>query len=241
MPALAVVTDIAPRRPAALPTIATVAAVALFVTAGLWQRDRMEQKLALRAQLDAAQARAPEPLPDVRDWAPLRFVPVSATGTFDAARQILIDNRTHDGVAGYHVVAPLALADGRVVLVDRGWVAGGATRADLPRVPPPAGVVTVRGRINTAPSSFVELNRDTVAGAVWQNLDVGRYAQATGMAVLPIVVEQTAPAADADALVRDWPAPDLGADKHRIYMVQWFTFALLAAGLWLYFTFLRRR
>ena len=48
--------------------------------------------------------------------------------------------------------------------------------------------------------------------------------------LLPVVVEQTS--AGEDGLVRRWPAPGAGADKHRIYMVQWYTFAALAAGLY---------
>jgi cytochrome oxidase assembly protein ShyY1 len=38
-----------------------------------------------------------------------------------------------------------------------------------------------------------------------------------------------------DGLVRAWPAPDFGIDTHRIYMVQWYAFALLATLLWLWF------
>jgi len=222
-------------RPAIVPTIAAILAVALFVTAGMWQRDRMEQKLLLRAQVDAATARAPEVLPETGEWTSWRFRPVVATGTFDAARQILLDNKVHDGRPGYHVVTPLVLADGRVVLVNRGWIAGGASRAELPVVPPPGGMVSVHGRINAPAAAYVELQHDTIAGAVWQNLDLERYTQTTGLRVLPIIVEQTAPLTGTDTLVRDWPAPDLGVDRHRIYMVQWFLFAAMAAGLWLYF------
>jgi len=137
------------------------------------------------------------------------------------------------------VVTPLTLADGRVVLVNRGWTAGGATRADLPLVPPSPGSVTVQGRVNIPSAGYLELQRDTVAGPVWQNLDPQRFAQATGVAVLPVVIEQTAPIDGADALVREWPAPDLGIEKHRIYMFQWYAFATMAVGFWVYFTWRR--
>jgi len=40
--------------------------------------------------------------------------------------------------------------------------------------------------------------------------------------------------------VRDWPAPDFGVEKHRIYMFQWYAFAALALVLWLALN-LRRR
>ena len=233
----------APRRrvrPALVPTLAAIAGVALFVVAGNWQRDRMEQRLALRAQFDTAMAAPAVALPDLRDWTPWRYRHVVLTGIYDANRQILLDNKVHDGRSGYQVVTPLTLSDGRVVLVNRGWVAGGATRVELPKVAPPAGIVSVRGRINIPPAAYVELKHEAPAGPVWQNLDPRRFAQVTGIAVAPIVVEQTA-GDGVDNLVRDWPSPDLGAERNRIYMFQWYTFAAMAAGLWLFFTLRRPR
>ena len=235
-------TDSAPsRRPGVLPTLATIAVVALCVTAGLWQRDRMEQKLALRAQVESAAAREPVALPRTSDWEPWRFRRVQVTGTFDAPHQILIDNRVRQGRVGYDVVVPLVLADGRAVAVERGWVPGGATRAQVPDVPPPAGEVTIAGRINHPPSPYLELARDSSQGRVWQNLDLARYERFTGQALLPVVVEQTAAAGPGDDLLRDWPAPDLGVEKHQNYMLQWFAFAATAIGFWSYFTWRRRK
>ncbi len=228
-------------RPAALPTIAAVLAIALFVVAGNWQRGRMEQKQALRAQLDAAAMAPPVALPDATTWVDWRYRPVALTGRFDVDRQILIDNKVEAGRVGYHVVTPLLLDDGRAVLVDRGFAAAGLTRDILPQVPPPAGVVTVRGRINIPPAGYVELQRAAAQGPVWQNLDPLRFGQVSGLAVPPVVIEQTDALGPDDRLARQWPAPDLGIEKHRIYMVQWFAFALMAAGLWLWFTLRRPR
>lgn len=47
------------------------------------------------------------------------------------------------------------------------------------------------------------------------------------------MLEQSAPAkaaagADDTAMVRDWPAPALGVDKHRGYAFQWYALALMA-------------
>src|SRR5262249_31614831 len=159
---------------------------------------------------------------------------------FDARGQILIDNKVHAGRAGYDVVTPLKLDGGAVVLVDRGWTPGGPTRALLPEAPPPAGPVEVEGRVNFAPARYLELRADPSPGRVWQNLDPERYARATGMAVLPVIVEQTRAPVPPDALAREWPAPDFGVDTHRVYMLQWYAFALLAAVLWVVLD-LRRR
>ena len=59
--------------------------------------------------------------------------------------------------------------------------------------------------------------------------------------MLPVILEQTAPIGTSDTLVRHWPAPDFGIDRHRIYMVQWFLFAATAAGLWLFLNLRRAR
>ncbi len=223
-------------RPRALPTVAAAVAVALFVAAGQWQGRRMHEKEMLRAQFDVAAAQPPlatSALGADTDWEALRYREVVLSGTYDARRQVLVDNRVHEGRAGYHVVTPLALADGRTILVNRGWTPQGASRAALPAVPPPAGIVTVVGRIATPGSGFLELGSAAPAGNVWQNLDPARFTAATGVPVLPVTVEATRPPVPDDGLVRDWPAPDFGIEKHRIYMVQWYAFAALAIVLWI--------
>lgn len=223
----------------ALPTVLTVLAIAIFVVAGNWQRGRMHQKLALGEQLATAAVAPAVPVPagDV-DWSRWRFRIVEAAGRYDAGRQILIDNRVHAGRAGYHVVTPLVIEDGRAVLVNRGFVPAGPTRATLPSAPPQSGGVHVRGRINPSPGQYLELGATVPQGGVWQNLDPVRFAAATGLPVLPLVIEQVE--GPADGLVRDWARPDAGTDKHRIYMMQWYAFAVLAAALWTWFTFRRR-
>jgi len=208
----------------------------VFVVAGNWQRDRMHQKEALAQMLDAALAAPAQPLPvDGVDWSDWRYRLVELTGRFEAGRQILVDNRVHAGRIGYHVVTPLVLEDGRRVLVDRGFAAGGATRSERPQALPPEATVRIEGRVNPSPARYLELGNSGPSGNVWQNLDPARFAERTGLSVLPIVVEQTG--GPADGLVRDWPRPDVGIDKHRIYMMQWYAFAALALGLWTWFTF----
>jgi len=221
-----------------VPTLATVIAIVVFGAAGNWQKSRMYAKEALRAQYDAAIALPPIALSTVAasaDWTSLRYRPVTATGEYVAAKQVLIDNRVVAGRAGYHVVTPLALRDGRIVLVNRGWIAQRASRSELPQAPPPAGEVTVRGRIAQPPAGYLELKPDAASGPLRQNLDPVRFAADTGLPVLPVVVEATEPTAPDDGLVRAWPAPDFGIDTHRIYMMQWYAFALMAALLWLWF------
>ena len=233
-----------PFRPRAVPTLAAIVAVAVFVAGGRWQQGRMHAMEALRTQFDATAVLAPvalATLPGSGDWSALRYRTVIATGEYVARRQVLVDNRVHDGHAGYHVVTPLVQADGRTVLVNRGWTPQGASRAALPRVDPPAGLVTVRGRIAMPAAGAFELRKETASGPVWQNLDPARFTVATGIVVIPIMIEATTAPSPDDGLVRDWPAPDFGIEKHRIYMVQWYSFAALAIVLWVVLNLRRAR
>lgn len=197
----------------------------------------MQAKETLQAQISAAVSAAPVPLPDgVADWRAWRFRTVTMTGEFDARHQILIDNKLHAGRAGFAVITPFTLDDGRAVLVDRGWVAVGATRAVLPAAPPPPGVITFRGRVDIPANGYLELGeRPAPGGRLWQRLDPQRFAQATGVAVLPIVVRVLETPGD-EGLVRTVALPDTGIGKHLSYMLQWYTFAAMTAALWLWFT-----
>ena len=228
-------------RPRPVPTLATIAFVALTVALGNWQRHRANEMEELAARFSTASREPPVELP-ARDGdaLALRFRTVRASGQYEASRQILIDNKVRAGRPGFDVVAPLRLAgSGRYLLVDRGWVAQGASRRELPVVLPPAGDVTVTGRENQTPQHYLELGGDHTPGVLWENLDVKRLAAATGLDLLPVVIEQTDPVAPPDGLVRDWPAPDFGSARNLSYMLQWYSFGTLAIVLWLALNWVR--
>ena len=222
-------------RPRPITTLLTIALVALTIALGNWQRHRAAEKDAVAARFTSAAKQPPVELPSRGDDAlALRFRTVRARGEYDASRQILIDNKVRDGRAGFDVVAPLRLAaSGRYVLVDRGWIAQGASRRDLPLAPPPTGAVTVTGRVNLPPQHYLELARDHAPGPLWENLDVGRIARATGLDLLPVVIEQAEPVDPPDSLLRDWPPPDPGSAQNVSYMLQWYSFGALAVVLWM--------
>lgn len=64
---------------------------------------------------------------------------VSATGTLLTEHQFLWDNRVHKGQAGFEVIIPLRLSGtNHIVLLNRGWIPVGMTRAELPDVSLPS-------------------------------------------------------------------------------------------------------
>ena len=72
-----------------------------FVSLGLWQWRKAETKTALQAELDIRSSDAPVIMPTMPvDGEALRYRRVILRGTFDAPRQVLIDNRLYREQAG---------------------------------------------------------------------------------------------------------------------------------------------
>ncbi|MGH8740577.1 MAG: SURF1 family protein, partial [Burkholderiales bacterium] len=154
------------------------------------------------------------------------FRRVAARGRFIDERTVFLDNKLRRGRPGYEVVTPLRL-NGTHVLVNRGWVAAGRTREELPQVPAAAGVVRIEGL------ALAHLPQLLVAGEpggkVRPSLDVQSFQNETGLRLQPIVIQQHSPA--ADGLLREWPRPDAGVEKHQSYALQWYSLGALAVIL----------
>jgi surfeit locus 1 family protein len=225
-------------RPGWLPSFAAAAFVALTVALGGWQTRRAEEKLELGRRIDEA-ARGPVlQLPSARvDASGFERRRVAARGTFIASDTFFLDNKVMHGAAGYHVVTPLKLESGGVhVLVDRGWIAAG-DRSRLPDVPTPESVRTLEGVAVVPSARFLELAPEADSGRLRQNLVVSREEKRLGLSLQPFVIEQTSDA--RDGLVRAWDRPDTGVDRHRSYALQWYSFAALAAVLYVALGFKR--
>lgn len=110
-------------RPALWPTLFTVPALAVLFGLGTWQLDRLDWK---QGQIAARQARSTAPaifLPrEIADPQALEFRRVRLAGRFLHEAEMYLTGRTFRRQVGVHVVTPMVLADGRGLLVDRGWV-----------------------------------------------------------------------------------------------------------------------
>lgn len=213
---------------------------ALCTWAGFWQLQRAEQRktsaseLAARAQLPALRLEDSKQLP--QEW---RYRRVIVRGVFEAAGQVLIDNQTFRGQAGYHVITPLRMATGGApLLVNRGWVPVGPDRAVLPDLQTPRAPVEIRGLLDPPPGARYSLGVGSrpgpLRGARWAYLDLDFYAETRGAVLRPyiLLMDPEGPY----GFVREWPRFEtLYREKfhmHMGYAVQWFVFAGLAlAGL----------
>jgi surfeit locus 1 family protein len=208
-----------------------------FISLGLWQWRKAESKTALQVELDTRSHDAAIAMPTtLADVETLRHHRVILRGTYDAAHQVLIDNRLHQEQAGYHVITPLQLAGSNMhVLVNRGWLAAPADHQQQPVAEVPTGEIELSGIAVLAPQRFFNLAAQPTSGwaPVWQNLNIERFRSTVPYPLQGLIIQldPTAPG----GYVRDWPRPDERADRHRSYALQWFGFAASSLGIWAYF------
>lgn len=208
-----------------VPLVAGLVVILVGVQLGNWQLRRAEEKTRLGARIAMAAAAPAVPLAvqEATEWQNVVLV-----GEWLPRGAILLDNRVHGGRPGYYVLAPVKLAGGgEVVLVNRGWLAAGADRSKLPEVSGGMGPVRLEGVVRHPEGKPFTLGDRPGEGRLWQVLDVPAYRQAFGLPVVDVVVYQAS--SDGDGLVRDWPRPEAGIDRHRGYAVQWYGLAATAA------------
>ena len=193
------------RRDVGLAAIAVVVA-GLCVWAAFWQLDRLHQRRARNAVLEARLALPPLPVRRDITADSARQRRVVAQGVYEFSAERTWPGRSFQGTPGVALVTPLRLADGSAVLVDRGWVPSpDAFHVDhtLYREPDTATVTGIalippRGRGDVAVAGF-----------------------------LPFVVQLESPD-PTRGLPRRWPPPTLDDGPHLSYVIQWFSFALIA-------------
>ncbi len=227
----------APRRFAPTPgfSLLALAGLVLFVSLGRWQLDRAEEKGAL---LEAF-ARGEERVQDLpAGLAPVaRYQRLRAQGRYDPARQFLLDNMTYDGRAGYRVLTPLELPDGRILVVDRGFVPGSGDRRRLPEIGVQDTPREVTGRADTLPRPGIELEAPASSG--WPRIvsfpRIEQLGADLGRPVFPqvLLLDPDRP----DGYVREWAPATLGPQRHIGYAVQWFCFAAVVCILWVVLSF----
>lgn len=219
--------------PPAWSLVLTGLALAAFVSLGSWQLGRAREKQAL---VDSFAAGSRDTV-DVTglDFTDLpRYQQVRLRGSYDSARQILIDNMPSSaGRPGYRVLTPLERADGRGwVLVDRGWVPLGPSRANLPDVAVAGEEREVNGVLDGLPVPGLRVGPAEAPGASGWPRVMLFPTEADVESALGAKVESRIVLLDPgspDGFERNWrPALGFGPERHLGYAIQWFAFALVA-------------
>ena len=221
-----------PRLIRILPLLATAILCAVGISLGNWQTRRAEEKEIIAQAMQEQFRQAPLLLSKAQDFSQLQtFQKVKLKGSFEHTWPLYLDNRPLKGVAGFYVLMPFKLQGSeQYVLVARGWLQRNpAERTKIPTLLTSQGVIEIEGVVRERLDRTMQLGKseNLKPGGIVQSVPIQELRQQTGLAIFDKVLEQTSSA--GDGLIRDWPKPSDGSDKHRAYAFQWYGLALMAA------------
>ncbi|WP_334143751.1 SURF1 family cytochrome oxidase biogenesis protein [Rhabdothermincola sp.] len=215
--------------------------VVLMVNLGFWQLRRLDERRTHNALIESRQELPPAPLGELlpagpasqpEEVAEVAYRMVVLRGRYALDEQVLVRNRTSEGLPGYWVVTPLVLDDGTAVAVNRGWVPFASTDPEgpWPQYDPPATSVTVTGMVQepqVRAGGLVGGPVDAPEGRLWtlSRVDVGRLAQQVAQPMWPLYVNLASQEPAQGELPQPVPPPDLSEGPHLGYAGQWFVFA----------------
>lgn len=200
------------------PSIFGVVGVAILLSLGLWQLRRLEWKEAILADISTRLAAQPVDVPPNPTPAADQYLRVRATGTLDPGELHVYTSAPPRGV-GYRIVAPMTLADGRRVLLDRGFVPIG--EKDAARA---TGPIAVTGTLAWPQETDSFTSAPDRAKNVWFARDVPLMAAALRtLPVMIVVAESDAPAGAPTPLPVTVNVPN----DHLQYAITWFLLAVV--------------
>ncbi len=207
--------------------------VVVMVNLAFWQIRRLHQREHFNDTVRNHAGQPVAPLADVlslgTDPGSVEWRRVSVTGTYLTAKQLVVEDRSQGGDAGRNVVDPLQLADGSVLLVNRGFVPG-----TDPAPSAPSGQVTLVGQLRRSEVRGLGQPSDASGVVLSQarRIDIPKLTPQMGAPVQPMYLQlltSTPPEGQYPANVAQ---PVLDNGPHLSYTIQWFTFSICVIVGW---------
>ena len=217
--------------PTWLPLVVGTILVVQFAGLGTWQISRgLEKRAAQFAYQDETSFKEWQSGMDVRSFQRLKV-----TGTFDAERQIVLDNIIiNNSRYGHYVLTPLELSPEQpLLLVNRGWIERQSGGFDDERLAVPDSKLTIRGRAGSLPKAGFKMGDAIEAGQEWPMHAVYPAAEeivaALGRDIQPFVLQMEHD--EENGFLRHWVPSEFGPGKHFGYALQWFAMGAVLSGL----------
>lgn len=215
-----------------IPALCVTMAFLLLCSLSLWQLQRGLEKQALekthshQTQLDVLTMLD---LPSVLKKPYLyQNRIIKLTGYFQNHHTILLDNKIHSGEVGYYVITPFLIDHNKSILINRGWITRGPSRAILPVIEPILDQkTTIIGKINLPHKNrFIKNKLETHQSYFRiQEIDFTLLKPLFKTQLEPILINLSSDSVFSfEALPQE--AIWLNPKKHFAYAVQWLLLAL---------------
>jgi surfeit locus 1 family protein len=230
-------------------TILVLLAMAVMARLGIWQLDRLEQRRAFNARVQAQLDQPTLILEGAaldQDLENMEYRQVIVQGVYDQASEVALRNQVWENQGGVHLLTPLKIANSdRAVLVNRGWIPyEDFISGDWSKYTE-TGEVQVAGVIRASESKPDFGGRTDPIPApgesplkAWHLANVVGISQQVPYELLPVYIQQSPDQSWTGMPYRTQPDLELTEGSHFGYAIQWFTFAgILGVG---YLFFIRR-
>jgi surfeit locus 1 family protein len=223
-------------------TVFMLVGVAIVIGLGIWQLDRKTWKENLIATVTTRVTRVPQDLPPRAGWPRMaaggdEFTRVKFSAEFLDGQEALVYSagsslRPDVEGQGYWVFAPARLADGSIVLVNRGFVPDERKDIGTRAQGTPHGSVAIVGYLRWPEARGLFTPADDVKDNVWYVRDPKAMAEAhQWAAAAPFYIDQEQPVPPGG-----WPKPGKIVislpNNHLQYAITWFGLALALAGVY---------
>jgi surfeit locus 1 family protein len=223
--------DVFSFRPTFWPTVTALPFFLVLLGLGIWQLERLQWKEALIAQRAAALAAAPTTLPaDLASASGMEFRPVRVSGEFLNDHEFFLGASNDGGTTGFHVITPLRLDDGALLLVNRGWIPGELKDPAKRAAGELSGPVEIEGLVRLPTKGWPDwldwaLPANDCGRNYWFWIDIKAMARCGGLdRVLPFTVD-AGPAANPGGYPRGGVTRTALPNDHLQYAITWFSLA----------------
>lgn len=219
-----------------LQTFTAVCGVAILIGLGTWQIQRLHWKQNIIEGLEQSYESgkftdlAQSALEDLESGK-TQFAYGATHGHWQKEKAILLGPRTNEGRVGYHLLIPLALDNGKTLIVNSGWVSDmwkdtlGERLAVLP-----AGSIQARGVVHSPDWSSMA-SKNSPSNDLWFRADIKEIAATKELKDVYSHVlyadKIEPPLSDVVAHEEKW----LPRNKHWQYALFWFAMAATLAGV----------
>ena len=249
--------------PKLIPTLLALICIPVLISLGLWQLDRADEKRVIDQGFNDAIAE-PALLVNDANFKKLEneiYRTAALTGQFDIKQQFLLDNRTHEGKPGYHVLSPFIFEQSSnsnttkyAVLINRGWIGYKGTRDNIVNIELDKEINKIVGSIKKIPRSIVlkdkaeddlstalvfkTENKRLEGVSLIQSIQLDRLGKTLNYELLPVIIELDK--TTENGFVREWQPYYGSIDKHNAYALQWFAMATILFFLFLKLNIIKR-
>jgi surfeit locus 1 family protein len=213
--------------------VLTALSVCMLIQLGVWQLHRAAQKKEMLQQSTSFAKLAPI------DWEsaaalPMQYQSIQVKGRY-LASIFLLDNQHQNHQFGYDILSPLVLADGSIVMVDRGFVVADATRQTFPTVVIPKKPLSITGSVYfpskkqwvLGPSFEVKSADITIV----EQISAKIFSQILQKKVYPFIIRLNK--TEPYGFIRNFTIIAMPAERHFAYALQWFAMAFVVLVLFI--------